>query len=251
MKKLLALIFTAFFCAVSNAEIIQVPSEYGDTPTGYWSNSKSTAVLILFPGGNGAFGLNEGKHAEPAWLTASLYNLGKVDIVFVDSPFALGIYGSQISARYTKEHVMRVESVIKFYRDKLRKPIFIMGHSNGTITEAEFLNRDSNNQKLVAGVIFSGSRVETSLDGPLNVPVLVLHHENDHNQSTQVEGAHRLYEAIQKINSAPTYFSLVHGGVSNSDPYNGGYHMFEGSLPEATELVQNFISGQSSQGKPK
>lgn len=229
-------------CITAHAELIQVPSEYGDTPTGYWANPKSTAVLMIFPGGNGAFGLNEGKHADPAWLTANLYNRGTVDVVFVDSPFALGIYGSQISARYTKEHLVRTESVVKFYKEKLHKPIYIIGHSNGTITEAEFLNRNPDNQKLVAGVIFSGSRVETSVDGPLNVPVLVLHHENDFNQNTYFGRAQKLYESIKKINTAPTYFATVRGGVSSSDPYNGGYHMYEGSIPEASDLVQNFIS---------
>jgi alpha-beta hydrolase superfamily lysophospholipase len=53
--------------------------------------------------------------------------------------------------------------VISFYKAMTSKPIFLIGHSNGSLSIAEFLNQSSDHQKLISGVIFSGGRNETEL----------------------------------------------------------------------------------------
>ena len=252
MKKLLAIFFATFFCSLSCAEIIQVPSEYGDTPTGYWASPNSKAVVMSLPGGAGSFNIAGRNPPAPTWLLSTLHQDsakgGGVDIVFVDSPFPIG---PNISPRYTKEHLVRVESVVKFYKEKLHKPIYLMGHSNGTISLAEFLNRSPENQQLIAGAIFSGSRNETTLDGQLNLPILFLHHAEDPNgRWTSYDNAHSLYEKIKKVNKSSTEFESVHGGESG-DPSEGGHHMYIGSFDEAAKYVENFISRQSLLGSGK
>jgi predicted peptidase len=133
-------------------------------------------------------------------------------------------------------------SVIQFYKERTKKPIYLIGHSNGTISEAEFLNKSPDNQKLLAGVIFSASRNETSIDGPLNLPILFLHHEDDANgRWTSYSNAQGLYKKVKVLNMGSTEFSTVHGGEAGSNPSTSGHHMYEGSFDEAANYIWNFI----------
>ena len=142
---------------------------------------------------------------------ASQFSPG-LDLVFLDSPYSLGWQGGNIAPRYTNDHLSRMLSVIQFYKDKTSKPLYLIGHSNGAVSLSAFLNQSPENQKLLAGVIFSGSRNETNLDGPLSIPILLLHHEDDANfRWTSYWQAERLYKKIKAVNSATTEFSTVHG----------------------------------------
>ena len=249
MKQLIFSLLFLFFSSASSAEIIQVPGAYGDTPTAYWANPNSKAVLIFFPGGDGSFDIASKNPAKPSWVLSKLYDASQknsgLDLVLVDSPYSLGMRGGNIAPRYSKDHLSRALSVIQFYKDKTKKPIYLIGHSNGAISISELLNQSKDNQPLLAGLIFSGSRNETSIDGPLNIPVLFLHHEDDANgRWTSFANAESLYKKVKAINSGPTKFSAVHGGTAGGDPSSSGHHMYEGSFDEAANYIWNFIYSQ-------
>ena len=250
MKKLVITIVTMLISGLSIAEIIQVPGSDPETTTAYWSSLNSKAVLIFMPGGDGSFNIAAKNPAKPSWVLSKLYDASQkssgLDFVFVDSPYSLGMRGGNIAPRYSKDHLSRILNVIQFYKEKTNKPLYLIGHSNGAISEAEFLNQSPNNQKLLAGIIFSGSRNETSVDGPLNIPVLVLHHEDDANgRWTSYSNAENLYKKIKTFNGGPTQFSAVHGGESGGDPSTSGHHMYEGSFDEAANYIWNFIFKQN------
>ncbi len=250
MKKLLVVLVTMFIYSLSMAEIIQVPGPDGETTTAYWANPNSKAVLIFMPGGDGAFNMSSKNPAKPPWVLSKLYDASQkgpgLDLVFIDSPYSLGMRGGNIAPRYSKDHLSRMLSVIQFYKEKTKKPLYLIGHSNGTISEAEFLNQSPDNQKLLAGIIFSGSRNETSIDGPLNIPILFLHHENDANgRWTSYSNAESLYKKVKALNGAPTDFLTIHGGDAGGDPSTSGYHMYEGSFDEAANDIWNFIFKQN------
>jgi hypothetical protein len=249
MKRLIITLVFLLFSGPSSAEIIQVPGPYGDTTTAYWGNLNSKAVLLFFPGGDGSFDIASRNLPKPPWVLSKLYDASQkvsgLDLVFVDSPHSLGMRGGNIGPRYTKEHLSRSLSVIQFYKEKTKKPIYLIGHSNGTISEAEFLNKSPDNQKLLAGVIFSASRNETSIDGPLNLPILFLHHEDDANgRWTSYSNAQGLYKKVKVLNMGSTEFSTVHGGEAGSNPSTSGHHMYEGSFDEAANYIWNFIFKQ-------
>lgn len=249
MKQFIASLILLFFSSALLAEIIQVPRSGDETTTAYWASPNSKAVLIFFPGGDGSFDIGSRNPSKPTWVLSKLYDASQknsgLDLVFVDSPYSLGMRGGNIAPRYTKDHLSRVLSVVEFYKEKTKKPIYIIGHSNGAISLSEFLNQSKDNQKLLAGVIFSGSRNETSVDGPLNVPALFLHHEDDANgRWTSYANAQSTYQKVKALNTSPTKFSTVHGGATGGDPATSGQHMYEGSLDEAANHIWNFIFSQ-------
>jgi hypothetical protein len=250
MKRIVFSLVFLLFSSASSAEIIQVPGPDGETTTAYWSSPNSKAVLIFLPGGDGSFNIASRNPAKPSWVLSKLYDASQtspgLDLVFVDSPYSLGMRGGNIAPRYAKDHLSRILSVIQFYKDRTKKSIYLIGHSNGTISEAEFLNKSPDNQKLLAGVIFSASRNETSIDGPLNLPILFLHHEDDANgRWTSYSNAEGLYKKVKALNVGPTGFSTVHGGESGGDPSTSGHHMYEGSFEEAANYIWAFIFKQN------
>ena len=250
MRRLIIAVVTMLVSSLSMAEIILVPGPDGETTTAYWSSPDSKAVLIFMPGGDGSFNVGGKNPARPSWVLSKLYDASQkssgLDLIFVDSPYSLGMRGGNIAPRYSKDHQSRMLSVVQFYKEKTKKPIYIIGHSNGTISEAEFLNRSPDNQKLVTGVIISGSRNETSIEVPLNIQILFLHHEDDANgRWTSYSNAEGIYKKVKALNAGPTEFSTVHGGESGGDPSTSGHHMYEGSLEEAANYIWNFIFKQN------
>ncbi len=247
MRPIIALIFLCLLSPLYSAsEIISIPSNYGDTQTAYWPSSNSKAVLLLIPGGEGNFDIARKNPPKPNWVLSILYNKSQkhlgVDLVFFDSPYSLGWIGGNIAPRYTKDHLGRLLSVINFFKAKTSKPIYLIGHSNGTISVSEFLNQSSENQALLAGAILSASRNETKLNPPLNVPILFLHHEDDANgRWTSYGTAQKLYDKALISNSSSTQFLTVHGGDSGGNPSISGHHMYEGSLEEAAGYLWEFI----------
>lgn len=98
-------------------------------------------------------------------------------------------------------------------------------------------------QKMLAGVIFSGSRNETDVQQSLDLPVLVMHHQSDPNRWTRFPDAEKLFEKIKKSNKGITAFSVVKGGQDEGgDPTHTGRHMYAGAVDEAAVLVDNFLS---------
>ncbi len=250
MNNLIFAFLTMLISCLSVAEIIQVPSPYGNTTTAFWASQDSKATIIFLPGGDGSFNIAARNPSEPSWVLSKLYSASKIspglNSVFLDSPYSLGWQGGNIAPRYTKDHLSRVLSVIQFYKKKTSKPIYLIGHSNGAITLSAFLNQSPENQKLLSGVIFSGSRNETYLDGPLNIPILFLHHEDDANgRWTSYSQAEKLYQTVKALNLSATQFSTVHGGEAGGDPSTSGHHMYQGSLDEAANHIWNFIFNQN------
>jgi hypothetical protein len=247
MKTLIKLnlfVLIIFFSLSAQAEIIQVPSSHGDTPTAYWSYPNSKAVLMFLPGGAGNFNIASKNPQKPFWLNSLVFEKG-IDVVFVDSNVSLGWHGGNIAPRYTTEHLERVKSVIQFYKNKLNKPIFLMGHSNSTISIAEYMNQSKENQSLISGAIFSAGRNETTLNSPINLPILFIHHENDPNiRWTSYEHTKKLYEEVKKINKSSTKLATVHGGEDSNAISTEGYHMYQGSLEEASKYLIDFIEGK-------
>jgi hypothetical protein len=242
--KLNVYILIIFYSLNAQAEIIQVPSSYGETPTAYWSNSNPKAVLIFLPGGAGNFNIASKNPQKPSWLNSFVFEKG-IDVVFVDSNVSLGWHGGNIAPRYTNEHLERIKSVIQFYKKKLNKPIFLMGHSNATISLAEYINQSKENQNLISGAIFSSGRNETTLNPPINLPILFIHHENDPNFIwTSYDHTKKLYEEVKIINKSSTKLATVHGGEGSNQISTEGHHMYQGSLQEASKYLIDFIENK-------
>ena len=255
MKKILCCLCLWFPCLLAQAEVhlIAYPSsadQQATIPTVYWPKENSTAVLIFLPGGSGSFGLVQKNPPRPFWLFADLYTSPEAmfDIVFMDSYFSLqadtGDAYSRWAARRETSHLERIKKTVDFYKSKTGKPVFLIGHSNGSLSVAEFLDHSRDNQGMLAGVIFSGSRNETEVKQPLKLPSLVLHHKQDSNRWTTHASAERLFASIQQKNASKTEQRWVYGGedILGRDPAYTGRHMYFEATAEAASIVQNFLN---------
>lgn len=253
LKKYLLIIFL-MFSGPSDAEINHISFEFGQEnpftiPTIHWTNPGSKVLIIFLPGGSGSFGITKRPDPKPNWLLAALHKSRdpSFDLVFMDSQYSLqadfGDSYSRWSARREKQHLEQIKTVISFYRKKTEKLVFLLGHSNGSLSIAEFLNQSPDNQKLVEGVILSGSRNETLIKQNISLPVLILHHKSDPNRWTTPSSANQLFTSISQNNSANTELGWVEGGadIPWGDPTHSGRHMYNDALSEAAKLIENFI----------
>lgn len=254
MKYFAVCLLTFLTVSSAKAEINLIPFQYGSEnktsiPTVYWSKPDSRATLIFLPGGSGSFGVTKKPDPRPAWILSELYKSDKalVNIVFMDSDFSLqadfGDPYSRWAARRDIRHIERIKLTIDYYKKKAGKPVFLLGHSNGSFSIAEFLNQSPENQKLVDGVIFSGSRNETEIRQKLAIPAMVMHHRLDSNSWTSPRSAEKLFTAILRNNSHTSEQRWVEGGrdVPGGDPTHTGRHMYHEAISEAADLVGMFI----------
>jgi hypothetical protein len=261
MKQLLLLIALCAHILTHAAEVLAVtPIEKcflcSSTPsmTLYFPGTASKAVLIFIPGGEGYIGLKEGQTDHRFHFFQTLKRLsdptltsGQWDVVLLDSPGELSPRQLYPSARGGSDHLIRIESAIRYYRQKTGLPVWLMGHSNGGISLTEFVKYAQKNNKLdlIGGMIPSGIRNESYFDAPIAFPVLFLHHQADGCQHTTPAAALTNFDKVKTINSAATDFVYVTGGQPEPrDPCRSGHHMYFGAGEEAAKAIDAFMSAQ-------
>jgi len=98
--------------------------------TMYWKGNDSKALVIFIPGGEGYIGLKEGEQDHPYHFFQTLKRLtnpnltsGNFDVVLLDSPSELSPRQLYPSDRGAFDHMIRIESTIKFYKEKTGLPV--------------------------------------------------------------------------------------------------------------------------------
>jgi hypothetical protein len=247
-SKYLIFCFAIFFTSKTFCQVIEVePLSKGlfgttNTMTMLYESNNAEITLIVILGYPGKVGLKAGDvgiQQQTAIMMRNFSYQGKVksNVVILDSPYFL----QDLTARSNSDHLGRIESVIKFYGNRFKLPVWLFGHSDGSISVSEFLNRSENNRKLLAGAILSGGRDETRISEDWKLPTLVIHHEKDACRFTTFWGAKQYFALIKKKNSKPTEFAEITLGFDYSDPCSTGTHMYEGAYSEATHYIGDFI----------
>ena len=256
ISKLILLIMTSLAHA---AEVIPVePTEKcflcsaEPSQTMYWRGKDAKAVLMLIPGGEGHVGLKPGQTEHRYHQFQTLQRLtdpaltsGQFDLVLLDSPAPLSPNQRYPAARGGIEHMIRIESAIRFYREKTGLPVWLMGHSNGGISLTEFLKhaRKNNRVDLIGGMVVSAVRNESHFEEPIGFPMLFIHHQQDGCSSTTLSASYRNYEKVKAFITAPVDFVTVRGGQAESrDPCRSGFHMYFGAAEEVARLLDDFMS---------
>lgn len=212
------------------------------------------SILVFIPGGDGSVGVKKdwGSHSRYFSLYAfnrmlgSLANSqttdGTTNVVIFDNPKSLGL-GSSLPLRGGKDHLIRIESTIDFYKKRYNLPVILMGHSAGGVSVAEFLGYLAKNNKdhLVNGLIFSAGRNDSYFDEKYNIPALFFIHEDDTCGNTTPKRNKEIYERFKSRNSSVTEFQLISGGTSQGDPCTSGQHMYYGSESSVSSLISKFI----------
>ncbi len=260
-KILLLLIF--IFCVSQNtsqAEVFSVNlTENGmvstskPTLTFLWKGDLSKATLIMIPGGDGHLGLSldradlggfYGKTLKPLAnpnITSGLFN-----VVIFDSPTSLAVGYSYPTSRATTDHLLRIENVVQFYKEKFNKPIWLMGHSNGAVSVTEFYKYLQKNHKesLVAGIIYSSGRNGARFNPDTNLPVLFLAHEKDSCEKSTNYDSMAAYKELIKSDEQKVKYVILKSGEAEplKHPCYSGYHMFFNAHEEAYKAIGSFAS---------
>jgi hypothetical protein len=259
MKYRFALLLV-FFNVVRAAEVIPVqPLESctlcssAPSQTMYWQGRDSKAVLMLIPGGEGYVGLKPEQTDNKFHQFQTLKRLtdptltsGHFDVVLLDSPAQLSPNQAYPSARGSFDHMIRIESAVRFYKEKTGLPVWLMGHSNGGISLTEFLRyaRKNNKVDLIGGYVVSAVRNESYFEEPIAFPMLFMHHQSDGCSNTTLSTSFRNYEKVKAFSLAPAEFVTIQSGQAEPrDPCRSGFHMYYGAGEEVAKNLDGFISG--------
>lgn len=204
-------------------------------------NPQLTLLIVL--GGEGRVGINEastGTRNQTAQMAQILTRKDfaplRVNVVVFDSPVEL--YPPRVRAE--SDHLDRVESAVRYYQDRFKVPVWMLGHSNGTISTTEYLARKQATTP-VAGAVLSGSVYQISLKDGMNLPLLFLHHEEDGCRNTPFSHATRNFQQARNFNKAVTELLVVKGGQEQGDPCRNGKHMYLGAYEEAARQLADFL----------
>ncbi len=248
---------TLLIAAACHAEVVPVPqpekATFGTndpTMTFLWRGTDTGVVLIYLPGGDGSIGM------KPSWpelsyhahltlkkLTDPAQTSGKLDVVIFDSPKKFFDYGTSVT-RSSGDHMTRIENTVNFYREMLKKPVWLMGHSNGTVSLTEFYKhlRGKGREDLVDGYIYSGGRNGYSFGNDIKQPVLFLHHEKDSCDKTTPGASLRVFNSLKEAGKARTEYAVIRTGqAEGNNPCFSGHHMYFGAGDEVAKAIDEFV----------
>ena len=260
-KTLLWLLGICFYFSLnsSHAEVLSVDliengviSTSNPTLTFLWKGDLSKATLIMIPGGEGHIGLSLDKADLGGFYGNTLKPLsnpnitsGIFNVVIFDSPTFLAPGNFYPTSRATTDHLLRIENVVQFYKEKFNKPIWLMGHSNGAVSVTEFYKylQKTHKEKLISGIIYSSGRNGASFNSDTNLPVLFLAHEKDGCPKSANSNSLEVYKELKKSGKQKMEYVLLKSGESESkEPCRSGYHMFFNAHEEAYKAIDNFAS---------
>ncbi len=224
------------------------------TITFLYPSQNPKAILIFIPGGEGSVGVKKDWGPNSRYFSTYPFNRmlsslatphlteGTTSVVIFDSPKSLG-YGNHLALRGARDHLVRIESTIRYYKAKYGLPIWLMGHSAGGVSLGEFTNHLSKHKKdnLIDGMIFSSGRKDSKFENTYNLPSLFIIHQDDACLMTLPQQNKDIYESFKQQNKAVTEFQLVGGGMQQGDPCTSGFHMYFGSEVETARSISRFI----------
>ena len=199
------------------------------------------AVVLLFPGGGGVLNLqDDGSTTNGHTFVRSkdLWAQYGIDAVLVDTPYDLG--AGMRNSRSIRDHQQRILNVVSYYKEKFNLPVWIFGHSMGTVSVTEFVNGGKEKERLIAGVIVAGTYRSATVDSDVTVPVLAIHHVDDGCGSTPIVSSERIIEGRSK--QLRSQFIQIEGGISEGDVCGSrAYHGFNQKESEFVKSAAQFI----------
>lgn len=230
------------FSSLVSAQVFDVP--YKDDPptrTLLVPAPKARAVVLLFPGGGGMLRLQDDGSSTNFHTFVRSKNLWAqygIDAVLVDTPYDLG--GGMRNSRSIGDHQQRILNVVRYYKEKLNLPIWIFGHSMGTVSVSEFANGGKDQAALISGVIVAGTFRSASIDSDVTMPVQAIHHVDDGCTNTPFSASERIIK--NRSSKSPSQFVAMEGGVSVGDVCGSkAYHGFNEKEPEFVNVAAQFI----------
>lgn len=230
---------------------------FSDAPTlsFLWPAKQAKATLVFIPGGEGRLGITPDRKNLGGFYGSTLKPLsdekltsGGFNVVVFDSP--VNLPGTDYpTSRQSNEHLLRIESVVRHFKNAYGLPVWIMGHSNGAVSITEFYKmlQQSKKEDLVEGAVFSSARTGANFNDRTRLKILFLGHEREQCPKSLPSRTKLVFEQQQKTNPLKTEFILVKGGEAQAqNPCGSGFHMYFGASEEAYKAIEQFVLGPLS-----
>jgi hypothetical protein len=246
--------------SAANAEVVSIPFnergflfDTGPTLTFLWAAKEPRRTLVFIPGGEGRIGLVPdrktlggfyGNTLKP--LSDSNLTSGQFNVVVFDSPINLAVGTDYPHSRQSREHLLRIESVVRHYKALYNLPVWVMGHSNGAVSITEFYKmlQGAGKTDLIDGAIYSSARNGARFNQATDLPVLFLAHERDGCDKSLPSESRLVYEQLRKNDPQPVSYVVIQGGEPQQlHPCSSGFHMFYGAGEEAYKAIDRFVGG--------
>jgi len=174
--------------------------------------------------------------------SVNLWAQYQIDAVLVDTPYDLGDV-KRGDLRGRQDHLDRVAEVIQFYKQKTRLPIWIFGHSMGTSTATNFVNKTNDQPKQLAGIIIAGTVITASIDDKVALPIEAIHHVNDQCPSSPPSDSKDIIAGRPK--QFISQLEMIDGGITEGNICDSfAYHGFNQTEPELIKRAAQFILSQ-------
>lgn len=228
------------------AEVLDVPYQNEEpTRTLLIPASNPKALVLLFPGGGGLLRLSQNgvtRNRHTFVRSLDLWSQYQIDAVLVDTPYDLGDL-RRGNLRTRKEHLARVDEVVKFYKAKFGLPVWVFGHSMGSSTATNYANEFAPEKGLLSGIIIAGTIRTASLNSDVSLPVLGIHHQDDACLGTPLSATKNIIDG-----RSAKYISkleIIEGGITEGNVCESfAYHGFNQTEQELVKRAAQFILSQ-------
>ena len=233
------------FCAAPAlcAEVIDIPMPQGKPQRIlFYPAPAAEATVILFPGGDGVVGIRENGTADRPGHTftrsMNLWANQRINAVLFDAPDGLGKHGE---LRDDSDHIDRISAVISYLGSKNSLPVWLVGHSNGTLSVASYMNASPGNEKNLSGLVILGTEIRVAFKRPVKLPILAVHHNQDGCNVTPMYASAKVIEAA-KATSSRAELVRMDGGRQVSPPCMArSYHGFLDLEDELIAMIGVFV----------
>lgn len=240
------LIAWLFLCLISNeifSQVLDIPhSDEKPTRTLFIQAQQPKALVLLYPGGGGQLHIRgDGQIRSRHTFVRSVDQWAQyqIDAVLVDTPYDLGDL-KRGDMRGQKDHLQRVEETLAFYRSRTKLPIWIFGHSMGTSTASNFVNRSPQIASLLSGIIVAGTVRTATLNDDVTLPVLAIHHRDDACAGTPIASSRNIIKGRRE--HLVSHLEIIEGGVSEGNVCESfAYHGFNQTEDELIKRAAQFI----------
>lgn len=243
MSKLFFALALWLLSSIAYAQVFDVPHlEEAPTRTLLIEASKPRALVLLFPGGGGMAGIAENGSVRSKHTfirSIEMWSQYGINAVLVDTPYDLGDQ-RRGNLRGRKDHLTRVDEVVTFYKNKLKLPIWVFGHSMGSSTATYYANEIDQSKKNLTGIIIAGTIRTASLDDEVTLPVLAIHHQYDACVGTPVSASSRIIEG--RSPKLVSKLELIEGGITEGEVCQSfAFHGFNQTEAEFVKRAASFI----------
>jgi hypothetical protein len=221
------------------------------TLTFLWASPQAKAVLIFIPGGEGRLKLTPERKSLGGFYGGALKPLSDptltsalFHVVVFDSPVDLPVGTIYPVSRASADHLMRIDSVVRHYKNKFSLPIWLMGHSDGVASMVEYFKKlqDTRQENIIEGMVYSSARNGVFFRTGTRVPILFLAHEQDGCAKSTVSNSTSHYKALTGQGNTQLAYVLIRGGQAEGNPCSSGFHMFNGAYEQAYRAIDAFAS---------